>query len=337
MEKRRTTLELPRDVARWVPPRPWLGVHSAVQPRLRVGKVVVPLELVRLPALSAEQLNDWAQSVRPKGHPLIVYVPVLSRESRDLLEARNIGFVDSRGHVHLVWESGIIHVEPAPGQRALAPSAQGLGASGVRLVQLLLETSEAESITDLSKRAGLSLSQTHKVLVLLEKEGLVGATGKGPARRRTVLDRTKLLDWLEKQRAARRRDRHLDVAMYVRKPAELWPELSRALGKAHIEHGITGAAGAALYGAGPTNVLLTRVRINPEVALEEAARALGAQVVDAGANVRLVRDTGQVGSRKTLDKGGARVADQVRVYLDAQSERRGEDVAQHFREVCLGY
>jgi hypothetical protein len=36
-------------------------------------------------------------------------------------------------------------------------------------------------------------------------------------------------------------------------------------------------------------------------------------------------------------KNGVRVAPIVRVYLDALGEKRGEDVANHFREVVLGY
>jgi hypothetical protein len=36
-------------------------------------------------------------------------------------------------------------------------------------------------------------------------------------------------------------------------------------------------------------------------------------------------------------RDGVAVAPHVRIYLDALSERRGEDVARQFREVVLGY
>ena len=54
-------------------------------------------------------------------------------------------------------------------------------------------------------------------------------------------------------------------------------------------------------------------------------------------NVRLMRDTGEVGVIETEIRQGARVAPQARIYLDCLAERRGEDIAEQFRDAVLGY
>jgi hypothetical protein len=48
-------------------------------------------------------------------------------------------------------------------------------------------------------------------------------------------------------------------------------------------------------------------------------------------------DTGRLGTLGAQLEGGVRLAPKVRIYLDSQSEPRGEDVAVQFREQVLGY
>ena len=79
------------------------------------------------------------------------------------------------------------------------------------------------------------------------------------------------------------------------------------------------------------------VRIAPDVPLEKAASVLGAEPTDRGPNVRLLRDTGQVGCIGAERRNEIVVAPRVRVYVDALREKRGEAIAERFREVILGY
>jgi hypothetical protein len=83
--------------------------------------------------------------------------------------------------------------------------------------------------------------------------------------------------------------------------------------------------------------MVSAVRISPHFTLEDAATALEAEKTERGPNVRLIRDTGMLGSARTVERDRVRIAPFVRVYLDALDERRGEDIAQNFRERVLGY
>lgn len=113
--------------------------------------------------------------------------------------------------------------------------------------------------------------------------------------------------------------------------------MTKLLEAANVAHALTGAAGAALYGAAPTAVPLSWIRITPGVPLDRVATILGAEHTDRGPNVRLLRDSGKVGCVGAERRDDVLVAPPVRVYLDALREKRGEAIAEHFREVILGY
>ncbi len=328
-------LELPPTYARWVAPRGWLEVHVAAEPAVRFHGRRAPLTLHRLPQpLGEPELHAFVARLSRQGGAVVVS-SILPAGTRRLLEAADVGYLDSRGNVHVALPTGVIHVDALPGVRRVA--ASGLGPHGVRAVQAILASGEPLSVSALAKQASLSLSQTHGVFQILESNGMVRPTGVGRSRPRVVVSPSELLDWLEVQPVARRRDQRLDVSLYARRPEELWSRVGELLGRSGIAHGLTGSAAAALLGCGPTTVLTSTVRIDPEVPLESAARALEAAPTDRGPNLRLVRDTGRVGSSLTEERGIVRLAPKVRIYLDALSERRGEDVARQFREVVLGY
>ena len=71
--------------------------------------------------------------------------------------------------------------------------------------------------------------------------------------------------------------------------------------------------------------------------LERAIAVLGAERTERAPNLRLLRDTGEVGVIETEIRKGARVGPRVRVYLDCLAERRGEDIAEQFRDAALDY
>ncbi|MHB1910753.1 MAG: hypothetical protein ACYCTI_01705 [Acidimicrobiales bacterium] len=79
------------------------------------------------------------------------------------------------------------------------------------------------------------------------------------------------------------------------------------------------------------------VRVPAKPGLLEAAQMLGAEPVDSGANLLLIADVGEVGTRGATRNGPVMVAPAVRVYLDMLGEPRGEDAAALFREAVIGY
>jgi len=332
-------LLLPRPLTAWIPSHPWLSVKPARAAAVRTRGRQQALAAIRIPpSLADDQLAAWVERLPRSRGPHLVIGTSLRRGLRELLERRGIGYLDSRGHLHLAAPGVLVHLgEPAPSASARMSRGPALGPHGVRAVQALLDGSTPISLTALADRVRLSAAQTHAVLRALEHASLVRASGRGPARRRTVLDRARLLDWLAQQPAARRREPGIDAALYARRPEELWTRVTSALDRARIRHALTGAAAASLFGVGPTSVPLSRLRIDPAVSLERAAAAIGAERTERAPNVRLMRDTGEVGVIETEIRQGARVAPQARIYLDCLAERRGEDIAEQFRDAVLGY
>lgn len=307
---------------------------------MKLGDKRTPLELHPVaPSMPDEQLAELARSIASKaaGSVGVIVSPRLRVSSRAMLEQIGAAYADSRGHLHLPTPHFLIHLEIETKASTVRARAPGIGPNAIRLVQALLQAQGPIVLSGVAAEVELSLSQTHTVLTHLEEIGLLRATGTGPNRRRTVTDRTALLDWLVSQPSAMRRESYLDVSLYARRPEELWRTVTRVLDAAKVAHAVTGAAGAALWGAAPTATPLSWVRMTPDVPLERAASILGAEPTDRGPNLRLLRDTGKVGCGGAELRQDVLVAPPVRVYLDALREKRGEAIAEHFREVILGY
>jgi hypothetical protein len=64
---------------------------------------------------------------------------------------------------------------------------------------------------------------------------------------------------------------------------------------------------------------------------------MGAEKTERAPNLRVFRDTGEVGVIGSEIRNGARISPKVRIYLDCLAERRGEDIARQFRETVLAY
>ncbi|NRD57390.1 helix-turn-helix domain-containing protein [Corallococcus exiguus] len=336
-------LDLPARWSAWLTPQPWLQVRSATKPVLRWEQQEVRLQLVEVPSkLSVDQLRSWTNALLPvpPGSEVPVFVGAfLSQSVRDALEEQDASYFDARGHLHLVAPGVLLHLgRGRNATRTEKVSGQmTLGVHGVRAVQALLEEQGPVSVSQLAESAAISVGQTHKVLTQLEGLGLVRSTGRGPSKRRTVRERTELLDWLQRQPSAVRRERSLHVAFYARRPEELWLQSSARLTQAGIPHAFTGAAAASLFGVGPTSVPHSLLRIAPGVQLDDAARRMGADITERGTNLILLQDTGRVGCWPPGLRKGIQIAPLVRIYLDALSERRGDEVSHQFREAVLGY
>ena len=93
--------------------------------------------------------------------------------------------------------------------------------------------------------------------------------------------------------------------LFARRPEELWRQVSATLVKAGIEHGITGAAAAALHGVAPTAIPLTTVgkiykpQLRCDAAQRLVARLVTEQLAIAGARVQ-VNEGGRRGLRVSV-------------------------------------
>ncbi|MEA2503201.1 MAG: hypothetical protein QOG36_244, partial [Actinomycetota bacterium] len=235
----------------------------------------------------------------------------------------------------------LLHVEP---ERSTAGGGTrrpaGMGVVGVRVAQCLLgDPTRKWSVADLARQAACAAGEAHRIIVRLEGEGFLEASGRAKTLRRYVRDPGALLDWLATVPSARRVRERLDVSLYARDPMALVTKLSARALEADVPYAVTGATGAGALGAPvSTAVPITLVRIAPDVpSLAEAAQLLGVEPVDAGANMALIRDVGELGLHGRVSSGSVYVAPPVRIWLDMLGEPRGEDAAALFREAVIGW
>jgi len=308
---------------------------------VRHGEIRVQLRILPRPSFDradAEQnLDDFMSlAARPDEDAVsLVAASFLPRSLRAALAANGISYADARGDIHLVAPGIFVHVDGRATPTRPRVDAR-LGQVGVRAVQTLVENAgQTWSIADLAASAHVSAGQAHRVMLILEESALVEAEGIGPRKRRRVRDAGALLDWLAAQPTSRRVGEAIGSSLYARTPQDLAIRASNLLDAAGIGHAFTASLAATLLGAGPTAVPRATLRIAPEAGLESAARALGAEVTERGANLTLWADTGLVGTVGRRRHEDVWLAPETRIYLDLLGDRRGEDAAAHFRELVL--
>ena len=280
--------------------------------------------------------DDLARRLEPDQIPLVV-AHRLTLASRQFLEKLPCSYADATGAVHLEGPGFLIHLDPAtkPTQGAI-PAPRGLGVVAVRAIQVLLSEPERRwSVTDLAETAQVSAGEAHKVLTRLEIENLVIVANN---RRRKITHPTDLLDWLATVPAARKTHGRLGGYLYAPKLDDLLTRLAFNANRSETAWAITGAAAAMVMGAQVVTALpTTLVRVPAKPGLVAAAANLGVDPVDSGANLMLIADVGDLGTRQANHVGPLAVAPPVRIWLDMLSEPRGEDAAALFREAVLGY
>jgi hypothetical protein len=264
----------------------------------------------------------------------------LTAAVRAALEDAGCSYADGTGAIHLETLGFLLHVENRrPNAAGVIAPPRGLGAVAVRVIQTLLAEPERKwAVVDLVEASGASAGEAHKVLQRLETEGLVKTTGTGNARRRRITQPSDLFDWLARVPAARKIHTRLHAYLYAPDPESLTTRLSYQAVQSGIMWALTGAAGARAMGVGAVTAMpVAIVRVPPKPGLLEAAKMLGAEPVESGANLLLVADVGQVGTHAVTHNGPVALAPDVRIYLDMLGEPRGEDAAALFREAVLGY
>jgi len=319
---------------------PGLAVRRSPASLLRIDDETYPLLVIPGVGHYARQLTPTLLEVAGPNRLALVVAERLLPNVRAELEQAGCLYADSIGSVHLAAPRFLLHREKdLAGPSSTVPAPKGLGAVAVRVVQQLLAELEQEwTVADLAQAAGASTGQSHNVLKRLEQEGFLQDRGSGPKRRRTVSHPTDLLDWLARVPAARRVHRKVKAYRYAADPAALVTRLTEDAQKADMPWALTGAAAARVSGASVVTALpVIMVRVPAAMDLLSAAGALGLEAVDAGANVKLIADVGEVGLHGAQRHGPVSLAPAARIWLDMLGEPRGDDAAALFREAVLGY
>lgn len=273
----------------------------------------------------------------------LVVAETTTAGARDLLEARGIGYIDAAGNASirmpgLLVRTGSFSASAVIVPRKSRPSIVRLsGKSGLVAQVLLLGGERPWTITELARKAGVSVGLTHRVLGRLETISLVTAEGQGPAKVRRLVAPAALLDlWADED--AEPKAARLPAYMLSRGGAPAPDSVSRRLSKAGFAHAVTGVAAAGHWAPALTATTITQVRVTATVAAEEVLGELDARAVSEGANLLVVQGADDSELRLAHQVNGTWFAAAPRIYLDAlRDPRRGREQAVAFRSAVIGF
>ena len=322
-----------------VPSKPAGETRREADAVLRFGDERIPILVEvkrRANTAVAWQLVRHARE-RP-GLPVLLIAEDTTSDARQILEDHGIAVVDGRGNAHFELPGLLIHVEGRASIKTARdlPPARLAGKAGVIAQALLVHRERAWQVKDLADEAKVSTGLAHRVLVRLEREGIVAVEGTGPRRVRRVANATALLDlWAEENvERATRTTGHL----LARTPQELIRLLGINLGRSGVDYALTGAGAASLIAAFITAVPVVQVWVSATAAAEELFDASSAAPVVEGQNIVFLQakdDTPLVYREMKKDLW---VANRFRVYADLRLDpRRGREQAQHLREEVIGF
>lgn len=325
-----------------------LDTVLAVLPRLvktRVPKskrevgpdLIVGDQPLRIEWIGEGNLADARRALARRRHrPDIVVARRLSPGARETLSEAGIGWVDETGAAEIAVGSIIVSRtgrRPEPTDKPKRWTAAVLAVAEA----LLCETKPTVAAT--ASATGLSTGSCTQALRFLSDLGLLEA----PARRgrfsgRQVADPNRLLEAYASTAERAATSLSLQVGVTWRDPVAGLAETGRKWDKAKLAWAATGAVAASAIAPYLTSVTTAEVYVDAEsmALLEAAAAAVNLRPIEGG---RLtLRPFPTVAARELASKvDGLRVAPWPRVYVDLrQSGVRGEEAAEHLREVIRG-
>jgi Transcriptional regulator, AbiEi antitoxin, Type IV TA system len=259
-------------------------------------------------------------------------------EARDILARNGIGVIDGLGNAHLELPGLLLHLEGRhrPRGDATAAPARLSGKAGVAAQALLLAPKREWHVQDLAEEAGIAKGLAHRVLVRLEREGLMVIEGSGPRRVRRLTNPTALLDlWAEENVDRLRRTAAYALAQT---PQQLVRDLGRGLDARGITHAVTGAAAASLVAPFVTAVPIVQLWVAARAAPADVCDAAGAELVSDGENVVLLQAKDDTPLAFRERAGDTWIVNRFRLYVDLRGDpRRGREQAEHLREEAIGF
>ncbi|WP_262003444.1 hypothetical protein [Microbacterium sp. Mcb102] len=296
-------------------------INRGSRPWIQVNDRQWPLWLVERASKLPPGIVD---AVTPGAIGLVLGAQIPDDE-RVALEDEGLAWWDLRGALHLERDDVLIHIDRQgrrPSRTLDVGTGRVLGPVGVRAAQFLIEGERGHrwSVSALAAQAGVSMGQAHNVFDLLESEQLVQALGVGASKRRVVVDRERLLEWLGATESRLRLPTGAFTYMYAANEVQLMQRFHEAAQKAEISYAVTSTVGARFRRVPVTTSVVTRVRVDGSD-MDGVLGLLGLPVLDAdeagrGANLELWPDTGKVGTFSRTEIDGAFVAPESRIWLD---------------------
>jgi hypothetical protein len=259
--------------------------------------------------------DRWRRSKADE--PWMLVAPYLSPRTRELLEAAGANYIDDTGNVLVTLRKPAVFIrtigadsDPSPVESKLR-SLKGPAAS--RVVRAILDFKPPYGISGLAERAGSPLSTVHRVVDLIDTEGLLEREPRGPI---TSVDWQGLLQRWTSEYGLSDSNR---VETYI-EPRGLDRLLER-LRSSQLDYAVTGSLAAARL-APIAATRLGMVFVDGDA--DDAAETLGLTPTDVGANVFLIEPFDRVAFERGELDDGIRYAAPSQVAADlAKSPGRG--------------
>lgn len=274
--------------------------------------------------------------VAREGRPDLVVARCISPGARSALSDAGIGWIDETGAAEVALASLIVSksgraVRPPPKLPRWTPTV-------VAVAETLLCGGKA-TVAAMQEVTGLSAGSCTNALRTLTELGLLSARARrGRNSMRRIPDADALLDGYARAAESLPSTAALTVGVLWRDPLAGVREIGRLWDLAGVSWAVTGAVAADLLAPHLTTVTTAEVYVDQYTiaGLESVAEAAGLRPIPGGRLTLRPYPLSLQGLSTTVQRG-LRLAPWPRVYSDLrQWGVRGEDAAEHLREVIRG-
>jgi hypothetical protein len=275
---------------------------QAVTVAVEAKRSVTPRDAERLLAAQAEALR------RSPGVPLLVVARWLSPRAREVLEAREINYLDLTGSTRLRLDEPTVYLrtdgaarDPEPAERAPASLR---GAKAGRLVRVLADVRPPYGVRPLSAKANLAPGYVSRLLDTLDREALVSRDKRG------AVEDVDIAGLLRRYAESYDTFKTNDRALFIAKTGAT--STLRQLRDVGRPVAVTGSFAAARIApvAAPTLLAVYSQDVR------RTARALKLLPASEGANVALLRPFDPVVWDRVIDDDGTTYVAPSQVALD---------------------
>lgn len=300
--------------------------------------LVVNGQALRLTWLTVGSLGD-VRRLLAQSHqrPEIVVAPRLSPGARAVLSEAGISWVDETGAAEIAEGSIVVSRTGKSERRRAAPrgwTPAVLAVAEAALVGITPTTSDMQAATGLSTGSCVKALRTLTVLGLLDSDA---DRGRNSGRRVAHFD--KLLDSYATAANELRSNLLLEVGVTWRDLAAGVRSAVTGWEDAGFDYAVTGSLAADRIAPYQTSVPVAEVYVSARspASLDACANAVGLRPIEGGRLVLRPVPTATTTSLAT-ESDGLRLAPWPRIYADLViSGVRGEDAAEHLREIMRGW
>lgn len=318
-----------------------LGVLRSVLPqRARIESVGYRILINGTPFEVAWAGEGWLGDVAPivarESPPDIVVARRLSPGARQLLGQAGIGWADESGAAEIA--RGLIVVSRTGHRLAPVAKAPRWTPAVAAVAEALLCGTQA-TVSATRRATQLSAGSCTRALRVLTELNLLTASAKrGRYAARQVEDANALLKAYVAAVADLPPPIHLQVGVTWRDPVSGVAALGKRWRDAGLRWAATGAVAAAVVAPHLTSITTSQVYVDASSLAElSAAAQLGDLRVIEGGRLTLLTPPTRSALEMREERGDVIVAPWPRVYADLRPLGvRGEEAAEHLKEVCLG-